>query len=241
MSDIKKLNPMHLQWFAEDEKKEEEKKEDKKKSDDKSEVKLDFEILKKNVDVIDKFLNEDTEGKKFLQPKLDKYFDKGLKSWQENNLSKIIQTETDKLRAELNPQEDIRDKRIRALEQTNQETLAATKKAQLETFAVRKASDAGLKFGENLKLEHLLYITKEDDIEDFIQGLKREIESNRKLGQEEGKKGIMKDNSFLPGSGGETPSIKNAQELAKYLKLNPNGVDIDWFNKTGQIRPFGKK
>jgi hypothetical protein len=45
-----------------------------------------------NADVVEKWL-QTNEGKKFLQPKLDSYFSKGLESWKNNNLEKLINAE----------------------------------------------------------------------------------------------------------------------------------------------------
>lgn len=54
---------------------------------------------------------ETENGKKFLQPVLDKYHDKGLKTWQEKNLQKLI----DEGISKANPQETPEQKQIREL------------------------------------------------------------------------------------------------------------------------------
>lgn len=45
-----------------------------------------------SADVVEKWL-QTNEGKKFLQPKLDSYFSKGLETWKNNNLEKLINAE----------------------------------------------------------------------------------------------------------------------------------------------------
>ena len=43
-----------------------------------------------NAETVEAFLETD-EGRRLLQPRLDKYFTKGLKTWQDNNLEKEVQ------------------------------------------------------------------------------------------------------------------------------------------------------
>lgn len=52
------------------------------------------------------------EGKKLLQPRLDKYFTKGLETWKEKNLDKLVD---DKVK-ELYPEETPEQKKLRELE-----------------------------------------------------------------------------------------------------------------------------
>lgn len=61
---------------------------------------------------VEAFLETD-EGKKVLQPKLDRNFTKGLETWKEKNLKKIVDDEVKKA----NPQETEEQKRIRELEE----------------------------------------------------------------------------------------------------------------------------
>jgi len=63
-------------------------------------------------DSINNFL-ETEEGKKIVQPKMDKYFSKGLDTWKNNNLQKLI----DEAVANANPQETPEQKAIRELQE----------------------------------------------------------------------------------------------------------------------------
>ncbi|UOQ47746.1 DUF4355 domain-containing protein [Gracilibacillus caseinilyticus] len=76
-------------------------------------------------DRVETFLESD-EGKKLLQPKLDKYFSKGLETWKEKNLQKLVNDELNKK----NPEETPEQKRIRELEQ------------QFETMSKEKTREA---------------------------------------------------------------------------------------------------
>lgn len=61
-------------------------------------------------DRVENFLNTE-DGKKLLQPKLDKNFNKGLDSWKNNNLQKLIDDAVTKA----NPGETKEQKMIREL------------------------------------------------------------------------------------------------------------------------------
>jgi hypothetical protein len=70
---------------------------------------------------------ETSEGKKLLQPRLDKNFSKGLETWKEKNLNALVEDEYRKK----NPEETEEQKRIRQLEE---KLNAAEKKSQREAL-----------------------------------------------------------------------------------------------------------
>ena len=80
------------------------------------------------------------EGQDFLQPKLDSFFSKGLSTWKENNLTKIVEDEIVKRKPEETPEQ----KRIRELE----EKLNAQEKnaflSNLKTKATKELNSKGL-------------------------------------------------------------------------------------------------
>ncbi|MDU0318202.1 capsid assembly scaffolding protein Gp46 family protein, partial [Staphylococcus epidermidis] len=65
-----------------------------------------------SVDDVKGFLDTE-EGKRFIQPELDRYHTKGLESWKEKNLENLIEKEV----KERNPEQSEEQKRITALEQ----------------------------------------------------------------------------------------------------------------------------
>lgn len=65
-----------------------------------------------NSDRVNNFLNTD-DGKKFLQPMLDKYHSKGLETWKTNNLSKLVDEEVKKRFPDADPK-DIELKKLQA-------------------------------------------------------------------------------------------------------------------------------
>ncbi|WP_164670959.1 DUF4355 domain-containing protein [Virgibacillus doumboii] len=80
------------------------------------------------------------EGKKLLQPRLDQNFTKGLNTWKEKNLQKLI----DEAVKEANPDETPEQKRIRELEEKIQQTEKESQHEKLMNKAVSHASEKGL-------------------------------------------------------------------------------------------------
>jgi hypothetical protein len=80
------------------------------------------------------------DGKKMLQPMLDRYHNKGLETWKMNNLDSIIEEEVTKR----NPGETPEQKRIRALEQKLEQAEAEKRRTRLESLAQSLAAQKGL-------------------------------------------------------------------------------------------------
>lgn len=98
-------------------------------------------------DMLNEYLDSE-DGKKFLQPKLDKYFSKGLDSWKENNLEKIYQERY----AQENPGETKEMKMIRELQakiaKQEKDALVAT----MNGVAINELSE------KNLPVEFAAYL-----------------------------------------------------------------------------------
>lgn len=83
---------------------------------------------------------ETDDGKKLLQPKLDSYFSKGLDTWKNNNLQKLIDEEVNKR----NPAETPEQKAIRELQQQMAQANAERVKAEQIALGQAIASEKGL-------------------------------------------------------------------------------------------------
>lgn len=90
-------------------------------------------------DTINGYL-ESEEGKKALQPKLDSYFSKGLDTWKNNNLQKIIDEEV----AKRNPAETPEQKAIREMQQQMAKINSEKVKAEQIALGQAIASEKGL-------------------------------------------------------------------------------------------------
>ena len=81
-----------------------------------------------------------TEGKKLIQPKLDSHFSKGLDTWKNNNLQKLIDEEVSRR----NPAETPEQKAIRELQQQMAQANAEKVKAEQIALGQALASEKGL-------------------------------------------------------------------------------------------------
>lgn len=92
-----------------------------------------------SVDDVKGFLDTE-EGKRFIQPELDRYHAKSLNTWKENNLEKLVNEEV----AKRNPELTEEQKRISALEQELEKRDAEAKREKLLNFALNKAQELKL-------------------------------------------------------------------------------------------------
>ena len=80
------------------------------------------------------------EGKKALQPVLDSYFTKGLETWKQNNLDKIVEEEVSKRY----PEETEEQKRLKKLEKDLADERQHRTREQLRNKAITEATQKGL-------------------------------------------------------------------------------------------------
>jgi hypothetical protein len=97
------------------------------------------ELKQPTAEDVEGFLDS-AEGKKLLQPRLDQNFTKGLNTWKEKNLQKLI----DEAVKEANPDETPEQKRIRELEEKIANTEKESQREKLLNKAVSHASEKGL-------------------------------------------------------------------------------------------------
>lgn len=107
---------------------------------DKDDVKAYLGELKQPGEEDVKGFLETDEGKRFMQPRFDSYFNKGLETWKTNNLQKLV----DEKVAELNPQETEAERRIKALEQQLEQREKDAKREQLKNKALGVAGEKKL-------------------------------------------------------------------------------------------------
>ena len=83
---------------------------------------------------------ETSEGRKLIQPLLDRHFNKGIETWKANNLSSIIEDEVSKR----NPAETEDQRRIRRLEEKLRQSDETIKRGRLENIATKYATEKGI-------------------------------------------------------------------------------------------------
>ena len=97
------------------------------------------ELKKPTAEAINVYLDSQ-EGAKLLQPRLDSYFSKGLQTWKDNNLNKLIDEEV----AKRNPGETPEQKEIRELKAQIENDRNEREKEKLTNIAMKKANELGL-------------------------------------------------------------------------------------------------
>lgn len=94
------------------------------------------------LDKVQEFLNSKEEGKTLIQKEKDSHFSKGLETWKQNNLNKLIEDEISKRF----PNETEEQKQIRELKRKIEETEAKSKQSELRILAKDIAKEKGLPF-----------------------------------------------------------------------------------------------
>lgn len=110
------------------------------------------ELFKPTAETVNSFLDTE-EGAKLLQPRLDSHFSKGLQTWKDNHLAKIIDNEVLK-RGEETPE----TKRIKELEQRVAQAEQERTQERLKNIATTTLSEKNLP----IELVGLLVGTDED-------------------------------------------------------------------------------
>ncbi len=84
------------------------------------------EIL--NSETVERYITETEDGKRLLQPKLDQYFNKGLKTWQEKTLPNMLEEEIKKRYPDETPEnQKLREMEIKLQELENSRNYEAIK------------------------------------------------------------------------------------------------------------------
>lgn len=110
---------------------------------DKKEVEDYLKGLTVTPEGVKEYLDTD-DGKKLIQPVLDKYHAKSLESWKANNLDKITEEAVEKAIAEKYPEETDEQKRLKKLEQELESERRESKREKLRNKAISEATAKGL-------------------------------------------------------------------------------------------------
>lgn len=142
-------------------------------------------------DKVESFL-ESEEGKRLLQPRLDRYHAKSLDSWKENNLQKLI----DEKVAELNPTETEEQRKIRELE----ERLNASEREKTQQAMLNKVTQQLSQEGLPTDLANLLIADDEEALTKNVELYKTVVGSVA----ERTRKEILKEHGRDTLKGGAT-------------------------------------
>lgn len=163
-----------------------------------------------SVDDVKGFLDTE-EGKRFIQPELDRYHSKGLESWKEKNLENLIEQEVQKR----NPEQSEEQKRISALEKELEKRDAEAKREKLRSNALGKAQELNLP----TSLVDRFLGDSDEDTEQNLKVLKETFDKYVQEGVESKFKSSGRDVKESQNQGLDPSNVKSIEEMAKEINI----------------------
>ncbi|HDB6228127.1 TPA: DUF4355 domain-containing protein [Staphylococcus aureus] len=163
-----------------------------------------------SVDDVKGFLDTE-EGKRFIQPELDRYHSKGLESWKEKNLEDLIEQEVRKR----NPEQSEEQKRISALEQELEKRDAEAKREKLRSNALGKAQELNLP----TSLVDRFLGDSDEDTEQNLKALKGTFDKYVQKGVESKFKSSGRDVKESRNQDLDPSNVKSIEEMAKEINI----------------------
>ncbi|WP_254241390.1 DUF4355 domain-containing protein [Staphylococcus aureus] len=163
-----------------------------------------------SVDDVKGFLDTE-EGRRFIQPELDRYHSKGLESWKEKNLEDLIEQEVRKR----NPEQSEEQKRISALEQELEKRDAEAKREKLRSNALGKAQELNLP----TSLVDRFLGDSDEDTEQNLKALKETFDKYVQKGIESKFKSSGRDVKESRNQDLDPSNVKSIEEMAKEINI----------------------
>ncbi|PAI95720.1 hypothetical protein APW90_08060 [Staphylococcus aureus] len=163
-----------------------------------------------SVDDVKGFLDTE-EGKRFIQPELDRYHSKGLESWKEKNLEDLIEQEVRKR----NPEQSEEQKRISALEQELEKRDAEAKREKLRSNALGKAQELNLP----TSLVDRFLGDSDEDTEQNLKVLKETFDKYVQEGVESKFKSSGRDVKESQNQDSDPSNVKSIEEMAEEINI----------------------
>ncbi|WP_194750332.1 DUF4355 domain-containing protein [Staphylococcus chromogenes] len=163
-----------------------------------------------SVDDVKGFLDTE-EGKRFIQPELDRYHTKGLESWKEKNLENLIEKEVQKR----NPEQSEEQKRISALEKELEKRDAEAKREKLKSYALGKAQEMNLP----PSLVDRFLGDSDEDTEANLKELKETFDKYVKEGVESKFKSSGRNVREAQNNGEDLSNLKSIEEMAREINI----------------------
>ncbi|HCV8361046.1 DUF4355 domain-containing protein [Staphylococcus aureus] len=163
-----------------------------------------------SVDDVKGFLDTE-EGRRFIQPELDRYHSKGLESWKEKNLEDLIEQEVRKR----NPEQSEEQKRISALEQELEKRDAEAKREKLRSNALGKAQELNLP----TSLVDRFLGDSDEDTEQNLKALKETFDKYVQKGVESKFKSSGRDVKESRNQDLDPSNVKSIEEMAKEINI----------------------
>lgn len=158
-----------------------------------------------NVEGVQKFLSENEEGKRFLDSERDKHLEKGLRTWQDNNLKKEI----DKRVLELYPEETPEKKQLRELNAKIEKMESEKQREVFKNKALTIAAD------KKLPINKIVDLFISDNEEDTLANIGR-FEEIFGISVQSAVEERLKSNGYTPpNNGGQNAQPQNLNDALK--------------------------
>lgn len=160
----------------------------------------------------------DTEdGRKLLQPRLDKHFSKGLETWKQNNFEKELQERVDRKIKELYPDQSPEGKKLRELEQKIEEAERRRLLSELKSVVTTEATAKGLP----VELAHFAIADTEEKTKENLA----KIDAAFKAAVQAAVKEKFKESGRDVEPGEKEPSDLGKMSMAEYVaKREKEGI-----------------
>ncbi|WP_050607257.1 DUF4355 domain-containing protein [Clostridium niameyense] len=145
------------------------------------------------LDMFKQKINTDKDFKSFVDSLKDQHLNKGLETWKQNNLQKLI----DEKIKELYPEDDPKDTELKKLQQEMENMKKEKIKEQLTNKALKIATEKGL------PTDLVDYFIGQDE-----ESTNKNLETLEKVFTDKLETTVkerLKDNSYTPPSGGSDP------------------------------------
>lgn len=172
-------------------------------------------MSKSTLDGVKSFLELDEDGKKYLNSYADSKVSKGIETFKQNNLSKLVEEEMKKL----NPQLDPKDIKLNEL-QNKFEKLEREKVIETLTNKALKVATQ-----KKLPVDLVNYFLGQDE-ESTVSNLSV-LEKSLQFYTQSVRESILKDGSYIPPANDKTVTTGTVTQ-AEYDK---NKNDLDWYSK----------
>ena len=165
-----------------------------------------------SVEGVQKFLNENDEGKRWLDSERDKHLSKGLDTWKSNNLQKEI----DKRIKELYPEETEEKKQLRELNDKIQKMEQEKQREVLKNKALTIATE------KKLPINKIIDLVIANDEETTVSNIGR-FEEIFGASVQSAVEERLKSNGYTPpNNGGQGNQPKNLNDALKNYYNNNN-------------------
>lgn len=154
-------------------------------------------------------VGEFIENNEVLKSYRDQYFTKGLETWKQNNLKKIV----DEKVKEANPEESDEQKQIRELKEMVENERKARQRESLKSYVIKSLNE------EDLPLEPADYLIGEDEeqTKTIVEKYKEAIKNDRKKTSEQ----LLKQNGREPAETPDDSNVMTKEQAAKMARENP--------------------